>query len=1684
MQLPDTPGRARETSTTLFAHPPQHYQWLQAAIPAWLGNASLARLKALQAATPALPPRLKNAPAAQQAELKRLNAAHWSAQNHAEQMLKNLRNANDFAEPLLKEALNSRFGVDVDVTQVFVRFYLPATLPWFPVKSGAARTWTVSLLEAALHNFEERETASDAYDPASTYITAPTSNGQFETLPQLLQAMPIPSFTTLCRELDIGSQYRLYLEDNLGISNPVVAARLHPRVEASQKAAFRAALQFARMSGDIEEDFYRQLKNLVNGSRNIVLDNRPVHCHDLTMMSAKLTGIMLFAPDLELSRGAARVVAYIPDDPEHPIKQYASTGQLAQTLTRQLRAADYQQFFSRFVAHEDRGYFFGNLVSRLTHVTWNPPTHGDPRPSWRETANERPNLQLAAIPIRRAPWPHLYRETLDKILNDARVIAIATTSVDQKARWALWDSFASAASAIAQVAAFIVLPFVPFMGELMLAYMAYQLVDEAFEGIIDWAEGLTAEAFEHLMTVTQSLIGLGTFAAGGVLAAGEFRQLLPAEVVKFIDQFKPVTAANGKTLYWKPDLSAYERPIALPARATPNTLGLHEQAGKNILRIERQHFAVVEDAQPGRHRIEHPTRPDAYRPRLEHNGSGAWQTEIDQPLQWDKSTLLNRLGPLSEKLAPVELERALHASGHHENVVRKMHVEHEPMPSLLADTLKRFNIDKDLQGFIDSLGSEHFEQYSTADSQTQLQLLTEHFLWPEHKGIRLFDTDGRLAWETPGNAKLIIEIRDSQLTDGDLLKTLLGHLTESEQKTLLEEERGSPTQSPSARATTLRQKLAQTAARQRTSLFDRRYRALEHSHNARVQTLLDTTPGLPLSVAIELVENASGVERQQLHNGEMPQRLRDQARQARQAVRVTRAYEGVDLASVENPDSDLLLLHSVERLPGWSSTVRIELRDYSYNGTVRARIGNQDATVRKVLARREDGRFEAYDDEGQHLSGATDLYRAILSALPDSERKALNINIHEGEQLKQTLREHLIERTALQDLLQQDPVLKPTFAPHIMRLPGGADGYEQLQPGAPSLHRRLRKLYPALDADQRQELIERLHNHPFGADVELARQQTEYTQLSQDLQAWVGQAPHIDPGTGNQFNALQIAENKETRLKLKAEILRSWRRQITATGAEANPEEFEYWLSFSWPIIGELPRLTADFSRVTTLSLTNSGAPQGLPEFLQHFSGLTRLELREVALGELPVALAHLPTLQELLLIDCGIALTPEARTTLSSLKNLKILDLYRNPLALHLNLGEMPELTYADLSSTGISRVPDGFSAHPKLRTMILNDNQITELPRAFFDLPAEAVNGIDLGNNPLTLATHEHIKVYFGRTRQDFGVFAPAADIERAQELFPLMDREEASDFVYHRPGNLEAGRSDLTRLEHEYTKLRNDLAAWTSDLPAIHPQTGQPFTNLEIAEEHLSRDTFKATLETCWRRESDQEGTDATGQPLYELYSNELINGDLPVLTADFGHVSRLQLDGDEATTSGMAPFLRGFPNLRSLVISEYAMGSIPEAVFNMGELTTLALTDCQITLTSHTQAALTGMENIKHLVLGGNPLGLPADVSQMHQLKTLMLYDTDISEIPPGLLSRTTLQVANLSDNAITDVPSDILELPAETAQKIRLSGNPFSEESLQRLFAYFQRTGEDFGIDEVMLRAQLEASTSEGSEVDE
>lgn len=1617
-------------------HPDSHYQLLKDAFPTWLGAAPRARQQALSRAKPQ--------PHTTSAELKRLNGAHWEAQNAVDDALKNVQGPRAYARAALEEALQARYGLDLNSETVYLRLYIPQHVPWFSIPTGAARTWTVSLLDAALHNFEHSETVEGAFEDDSTYITAPNASGQFDTLPAIRQTLSVIAFTGLCRELDIGARYQAYLRTQLGLDEPVSAAVIRNKVDTSQKAALRAALQLARLRGDIQDDYARHVESLLQGRSDLMLDNQPLRCHDLQMMGAPLTGILLLAPNLETALSVPRLVAYIPDDPQHPLKEYPSSRAFKQELTRQLRDPDYQTFFSRFVSHEYRGTFFANLSQRLARIKWHPAEPGSSLAPWRIEPTDDPKLQFVAKPIPGDVWLHLYQQKLNQILNDARTQAVSTATVDRNARWALWDSFVNVASAILNTALLIVAPFVPGLGELMLGYMAWQILDDEFEGIIDWAEGLPQEAFGHLMSVLQSWVQLGTFAAGSVIGIAELRKVLPADVLTFFDQFKPVSLANGTQRYWKPDLTPYQQNITLPPRLGVNALGLHPVRGEALLPLEGKLYAVQQQADGKGYVIKHPTRPDAYTPRLQHNGAGAWHSEVETPLQWDRPTLLRRLGHSVSELSEADRHLALDISGTHENVLRKMHVRGEPVPPLLGDTLNRLRIDRSLQTLIDRLDSDDPVQHANVDPQDMLQLLTTYGDWPSTRALRILDGQGNTAW-TFGDMNLpTVQIHEAQLDNGELLKTVLQAWSPEEIRAQFGERAADPQLSLENRVKQLRKKLARQAEAHRVQLFDSRYAQQQPVAEAPVEQIMQSAPGLPASVASHLLGQASAFELEELDYQRTPPRLAQLAESALAELRLNRAYDGLHLASAPNIDSERLALNTLKLLPGWSDQVRLEAKHLNPATPSWLEVGPDDAPIRRTLVRTASGRYVPHDEKGP-LFGETDLYTAVLNALPDAQRDALGVGVNQGPVLQQRLRHDPLARSELRQVLGGDAARAPNR--ETLRHLGSDTGYPALaahSAPAPTLEQRARALYPVLDTQQIDDLLAHLHNQPGGTANGLAALAQEYQQLNDTLQAWEQQPLINHPTTGRPLSLLARRNERHNRGMIAAQLRRCWRRETEIDDYFDDLTQNGHKLQLEYPTLAALPELRANFDHVSLLNLSGHPQAPGPSTFIGRFRQLRHLAVNGFNLGSVPDAIFSMPRLNALSLSSCNLSLTPASQARLASLQRLQTLVLHDNPLGLAPSVEAMPQLIHLDLSQTGIEHVPAGVLSRPELQLAQLNDNQIQTLPTELFALPLEKAVPFDLSNNPLSRSTLERAKTYFRRYRTCFGIDAPTTDLRDARQLYPSLRTEELNRLIFSIPGSLEAGQIELARLADELGTLQTELSRW-EQAANVSPQ------------EFARRIALRHLLENSWRRErSPQTSKRET------LIITRYLAGEMPTLSATWRHITSMAIEDGEGL-SNLSGFVANFPELGLLNVHQAALGDIPQGVFALPKLWFLELEGCSINLSAASRANLERMPQLRHLNLSANPLSETPDFSQMPQLSSLLLHNTGLRTVPPSLLVAIPRETVNLSQNAIEDLPAALFDLPPSSSQAFDLSANPLSGEALEQIKRYCQRTQENFNV---------------------
>lgn len=1355
----------------------RHYEFIKNTTSDTFKSATLGRGLALAATPLKMQPWYTTAPASLHDKLKAANLKAWGSQNQVDKLFEHLQDVHSFAKPLLQAKLKERYGVEHDVSTTYLHLYLPKDLPWYTLDvSDAVTTRTVSLLDAALHNFATTETVH----ADSQFITKPDPLGHFDVV-AIKPKMSIGQFQALCRELDIGALYKAHLESYLLPGEPVAEAVMKLKVTESLKDALTAAAQLALTTGDLQYDACKLTLELTKDEPQLLLDGRRMLCCDLSMMETRLTGILLLIPAVKDRRGIQRLIAYVPNDPDHPLKEYDSTEAFMTELTRQLREdkvgasskQSYRQFFSQFVDQQQRGHFFGGLDQRLVTVRWHEnsdPT--DQSPTWREDPVPRPHLQFQHLPVSRDYWTHLYQQKLNKVLNDAREIAVSTADTDSRARWAWWDNFKKIVSDIFNAALLVATPFVPGLGELMMAYTVYQLTHDVIEGIVDLAEGLGLEAAEQVISVVTDVIQLAAFGAGAEIGSAFKLKFSP-----LVEGMKSVKLPNGKQTLWHPDLAPYEQKnLTLPADSKPNELGLHRNANQDILPLEGKVY-VVEKASTeptsSTHRIKHPTRPTAYSPRLEHNGHGAWVHEVETPGDWQGETLMRRLGHRVDRFSSTELEQIRIGSGTDEAALRRMHVENTPPPPVLADTIKRFTAYDEVQTASANIragqpidpGSIWFES-----------ILTVLPGWPSERALKVFgeaDLTGNSRQYGNMNATdantLSISLAD--LTSGNLFERLTGFLTETEMTALLGRE------VPLAdRPQALRDQLADAVDGRQRETANYLYKTGEQSSKAEVRLLKQTFPDMPLTLAETLLTDATAAERQiMVEENRLPLRIKTLAREMNFEADIARAYDGFFDDERVVPETERLALNTLKFYSDSFADLRIEVMDGTDDGPLRCSVGPANASTVRRLVRDEHGQYEVFDGTHNKLHEAGEFYTSILRALPHDKRSALGYLPGQGGRLKLWIKEKsapAAERRAVMAEPPVRPVARIETENLVRRWPWFSS------PTTPQ--ERVRNLYPTLSEQEAKTFVEALRAKG-DPDQAIDRLKDELDQFRNTLAEWENKvlgyvSSDAAPGT----DYLDFRSNGGRLIRER--LLECFERKSEAFGERSIHPDGGYTLDLSnellspkldrwWASLREQPNIKKYLDQVTVLNVDNTRFSPRTNGLLSDFPHIRHLSARYSRLTELPPSIGKMRLLETLRLSNNSIVLTPESAGQLRDLTRLETLRLDVNPLMHPLDVGRMSRLKVLSLSTTGLDAWPerlfkDGVSAKSRPRGFHL------DLRRSPINTVPEVVPGSDhaliVARTRLDIRTlHDVDRVRLGRYRESVGlapeqVYEPAATDE----------------------------------------------------------------------------------------------------------------------------------------------------------------------------------------------------------------------------------------------------------------------------------------------------------------------------------
>ncbi|PPA01749.1 hypothetical protein C4E44_23020, partial [Pseudomonas sp. MWU12-2312b] len=136
-----------------------------------------------------------------------------------------------------------------------------------------------------------------------------------------------------------------------------------------------------------------------------------------------------------------------------------------------------------------------------------------------------------------------------------------------------------------------------------------------------------------------------------------------------------------------------------------------------------------------------------------------------------------------------------------------------------------------------------------------------------------------------------------------------------------------------------------------------------------------------------------------------------------------------------------------------------------------------------------------------------------------------------------------------------------------------------------TLQARVQSLFPQLSPEELDAFVERLQQHPTERRAELNLLMVEYSRLYDTLSPWCNNVPPFLPETQTRLTPEQLTTQMQARRHFMIDLMECWRRQWTPTQNGFATTDFNFYQ----PIIGELPALTADFSRVQTLTMDGCG---------------------------------------------------------------------------------------------------------------------------------------------------------------------------------------------------------------------------------------------------------------------------------------------------------------------------------------------------------------------------------------------------------------------------------------------------------------------------------------------------------------
>lgn len=667
-----------ETQLPKWAHqiaPPQWHSLKQSQLPAYYTQAWFANAA----------PDLRQAVHRSQSRLLR-------SQSTLARALEGLEQITAFAEPRLTSRL-AELGCSAPLRATEL-LRVESTWHWAGMRYlNSHRRDT--LLQAALQNFADDESFSAqsaiALSPdihvttvqvQGTAILGPqTSPAHFPLVSERYEVERLPltpaAFAALCRSLDLGQQYQDHLEQHFA----------KPPVRELAMAVYKDRL---RLAADLA-----YLRHVLTGTArdqvDLFLQGNEMPCWQLALFGITLHEVML------IDTGITGLLLYLPGH-DQALRQCADLEAIHEALAALLLEPTDRQTFMAYVEQGQQQHFLDLLHQNLDASG----ASADDK-AWQRAPEA--DLRPTRLAITEEPFGLYQALHLDRLKREACQLAVPTAEADATARANRLQAWEDLGMDALNLAGF----FIPAVGTLMLAVTACQLLGEVYEGYEAWHQGDRHLALSHLEAV-----GLNLALIAGLVVAGKMvPKLFKSPLLKSLQE---VRKPDGRYRLWQPDLRPYRSSQALPENVHANAQGQYLHNGRYFIRMDGHLYEQRLDTESQQWRIVHPSAQDAWQPPLEHNEHGAWRARHEQPSQWSFAVLARRLGENYTAYTAEQLELAGSICGTDAAYLRRVHLEGQPPPALLLDTLQRLAAQANVEALGSDAPANLFERLYTGDA--------------------------------------------------------------------------------------------------------------------------------------------------------------------------------------------------------------------------------------------------------------------------------------------------------------------------------------------------------------------------------------------------------------------------------------------------------------------------------------------------------------------------------------------------------------------------------------------------------------------------------------------------------------------------------------------------------------------------------------------------------------------------------------------------------------------------------------------------------------------------------------------------------------------------------------------------------------------------------------------------------